>query len=238
MSRFAKSIIFLSALWLVSCIDSHEEVWIDGNGAGRAEITYMLPRSALITQGGRDGLHSTVEKLIGESKDLRDTKVEITEENDRIRVFVSLAFDSVLKVSELVTVEALAGLPPAARHFVGETDIKMEGRDVRVTRTISPGKALPGSGFMPASEWKGHQLRYTIHLPQAVVDSNATRTENKGRTLIWEVPLADAISKPVVTRFEARIPIPLWVIAILTFLVVLAGSLLHRRIKRRRADRA
>lgn len=238
MSRFVRFIIFLSALWLVSCIDSHEEVWIDGNGAGRAEITYLVPRAAVITQGGRDGLRATVEKQIGAAEGLRDTKIEITEENDRIRVFVSLAFDSVLKVSELVTAEALAELPPAARYFAGETDIQIKGRDVRVTRTISPGKALPGSGLLPVSEWKGHQLRYTIHLPQAVLDSNATRTENKGRTLIWEVPLADAISKPVVTRFETRIPIPWWAIAILTSLVVLSGWLLHRRIKRRRADRA
>jgi len=238
MSRLARFSVVLTALWLVSCIDSHEEVWIDGDGGGRAEITYIVPRSAVITQGGREGLRATVQKQIGATEGLRDTKIEITEENDRIRVFVSLAFDSVLKLSELATVETVAELPPAARHFAGETDIQVKGRDVRVTRTISPGKALPGSSFMPASRWNGHQLRYTIHLPQAVLNSNATRTENMGRTLIWEVPLADAISKPIVTSFETRIPIPWWAIAVLTSLVVLSVWLLLRWIKRRRALRA
>jgi len=233
ITRLAHFIVALTALLLSSCIDSHEEVWINGNGSGRAEITYVVPKSAAMTQGGKEGIRAVVEKQISLAEGLRDTQIEITEEGDRIKVFVRVAFDSVLKLSELTTGPAAEQMTPAAKHFSGETDIRYKGRDVQVTRKISPGRAMPGASFMPTSTWKGHQLRYTMHLPQAALHSNATRTENQGRTLIWEIPLADAISKPIITRFETRIPIPWWSLVILTLLVILSGWFLRRWMKRR-----
>ena len=42
-------------------------------------------------------------------------------------------------------------------------------------------------------------------------DSNATRTEDAGRTLIWEYPLAEALKQPFAMHFKAKVPIPEWV---------------------------
>lgn len=131
--------------------------------------------------------------------------------------------------------DSLKKLPSSATHLSGKFAIKLRGRDLDLTRTISPSSALPGAGFLPASTFAGHQLSYIIHLPLAAKQSNATRTEDNGKTLIWDFPLDRAIKQPVTTHFIAPIPIPNWVIVIITFvLLLLSGfaAIIFCRLKR------
>jgi hypothetical protein len=233
LDKIPRFLAALAACLLASCIEGHEEVWIHADGSGRAEVTYLIPAKAAVARGGPDGFRQSIEKELAVIDGFRETKVEVTRQDERLRIFVSLAFDSALALRELTTAEGASALSPAARHFSGETDIRFKGLNVEVTRTMSPGKALPGAGFLPASNWQGRQLRYTMHLPQAVLASNATRVENHGRTLVWEIPLADAIAAPVVTRFETRVPIPWWAYAVLAGAVTVPlGWWLRRRMAR------
>ncbi len=132
--------------------------------------------------------------------------------------------------------DSLKKLPSSATHLSGKFAIKLRGRDLDLTRTISPSSALPGAGFLPASKFAGHRLSYIIHLPLAAKQSNATRTEDDGKTLIWDSPLDWAIKQPITTHFIAPIPVPSWLISaiIIVFVIILViGILILRKFKKR-----
>ena len=98
--------------------------------------------------------------------------------------------------------------------------MKRDLLDVDFTRTVSPAKALPVA-FIPSSEFEDRKLTYIVHLPVPVVETNANRVEDGGRTLTWEQPLTAAIRTPIIVHFKAKIPLPPWLIAGIWGVVIL-----------------
>ena len=90
---------------------------------------------------------------------------------------------------------------------------------------------------MPASRLAGHRMISIIHLPAPALDSNATRTADGGRTLVWDTPLAEAVKRPVVSRFKMNIPIPPWAVAAVSLTIAAAAGLLLVYFLRRRRRR-
>lgn len=204
----------IMACFLVSCIDGREEVWMEPDGSGRAEITYSFPAKAARLHGGADGVRRMVGDFLAKNPGISSSTHDVIPVGDRLKVRVLARFDSVLALRKVTAAGAVAKLPPAAKYWVGEVDYQINGRTVDFARTLSPGLSLPGASFMPASVFEGRSLVYIIHLPMAPQSSNANRTENSGQTLVWEVPLAQALRKPVSTRFVTRIPIPGWLLGV------------------------
>jgi len=155
-----------------------------------------------------------IEAWLARQPRVRREACEVATTGDRTRVRVRLAFDSVLQLTELSTPEATAALPSSFRHLAGVFDLRMSGRDVELTRTLSPGKVFFGGLFAPKDEFAGRRLVYTLHLPVAALESNATRTSDDGKTLVWDFALADGLKQPLVTRFKARAPLPAWLIPV------------------------
>jgi len=201
-----------AACLLTSCIDCYEEIWLETDGSGRADISYTLPAAAAKFQGGEDGVRSMVANFLAETKAIHASDCEVTTEGDRLKIRVLVSFDSALDLKEISSGGSMENLPSSATNLAGKVEVGVKGRTVDLTRTISPGAALPGSIFMPASAFEGHRLVYVIHLPMAAIESNATRTADGGRTLVWDFPLAQAVRTPVVTRFKALIPLPPWLL--------------------------
>lgn len=215
--RFETPIIRLlavaTACLLVSCIDGHEEVWLNADGSGRADITYSLPAAAARFQGGENGVKKMLGDFLSQTPALRSPTYEVTTIDGRLTVHVQASFDSALDLKDISKGESMGKLPSSATGLTGSTLVTVSGRTVDFSRTISAGDALPGSSFMPASQFDGHRLTYIMHLPLAAMESNATRTENEGRTLVWDIPLAQAIKGPFATRFKANVPVPVWLLA-------------------------
>ncbi len=206
-------IALLVACLLTSCIDCHEEIWLEADGSGRADISYTLPAAAAKFQGGEAGVRKQIEKFLAETKEIKSSACEVTTEGARLKIRVRAVFDSALDLKEISTGRSMAELPSSATNLAGKVAVSVIGRTVDLTRTISPGAALPGAAFMPASTFHRHRLVYIIHLPMAAKESNATHTEDGGRTLVWDFPLAQAIKTPITTRFRAEIPLSRWAIA-------------------------
>lgn len=211
VAKFFRMLAAAGCLLLVSCIDGREEFWLNADGSGRADITYSLPAAAARFQGGAEGVQAMVEKMLANAKALTHQRCEVTTKADRLTIHVSASFRSVRDLKTATRDESRKKLPPAATHLAGKFRITRDGRAIDFTRTISAGRALSGSAFMPASQFKGRNLRYIVHLPVAAGETNATRVSDGGRTLSWDFPLAQAIKGPVDTRFTATIPIPAWV---------------------------
>ncbi len=217
---------------LVSCIDGREEIWIHADGSGRADLTYTVPALAAELQGGRMGLTRMLQDFSQRTPSLTAFGYDLTESNDRLTIHVIANFASALALKEVTKGDSLAKLPAAASELAGEVNVNLAGRTVDFSRTIAAGKALPGAFFMPASSFAGRNLTYIIHLPEPTVESNATRIEDGGRTLIWEVPLTDAISTPFTLHFKSRLPLPAWLLLVVTLVLVLVAIFMRRMLRK------
>jgi hypothetical protein len=240
MGRFLRLTAIAACCLLVSCIDGREEIWLNSDGSGRADVTYSLPAAAARFHGGEQGVSQLLEKFLKNTPALTSSAHEVTTEGDRLRIRVRASFDSALDLQKIPTSGSLSSMPASVNKLAGEVKVGISGRTVDFTRKISPGEALPGAVFMPASQFEGHHLSYIIHLPTEAVESNATRTEDQGRTLVWEYPMSQAIRTPFTTRFKAKIPIPTWLpvaAGIATPLAALLAFVSIRRIRSARKSR-
>lgn len=214
-----------TACLLVSCIDGREEVWLNADGSGRSDVTYSIPALAANFHGGENGVRKMLAEFLGKTPALKNPTCEVTSTDERMTIRVQASFDSALELKDISKCESVGKMPSSATCLIGSTCVSLNGRTVDFSRTIDAGSALPGSSFMPVTQFEGHRLSYIIHLPQAAMESNATRIDNGGRTLVWDFPLAQAITGPVTTSFKAKVPIPWWVLASAGAFTIAAGAL-------------
>jgi hypothetical protein len=228
-------LIIAIAACLSSCIDSREEYWLEADGSGRAEITYHLPAAAAAVHGGESGLREMIAGFLKETPEFTNSACEVVIEEMRVRIKINIAFDSALALRDIGNGASMKTLPAAATHLAGEVTAGLHGRTLEYIRKISASKALPGAAFLSAAQLEGYRMTYIMHLPSVPMESNATRVENAGRTLVWDIPLSQALKSPVVTRFKMQIPIPWHLVA--TIAVPLSGVACATVLLRRRKQR-
>jgi hypothetical protein len=217
---------------LSSCIDGREEVWLEADGSGRADVTYSIPSAAARLQGGETGIRRMIEEFLKNTPSISSSSCAVTTEGDRLKVQVEARFDSALDLKNISAGSAIKKLPPAANGLTGEIQAEVRGLSVDFARTMRLGDALPGFQLIPASQLAGRNLTYIIHLPTAATDSNASRTENSGHTLIWEFPLSEALQGPITTRLTAPLPIPNWATVTISVLGILLLAFIVRKLIR------
>lgn len=217
---------------LASCIDGHEEYWIDSHGGGRAEIRYSIPESFARMEGGDAGIREIVGNFLKETPAITTSDYEVVTANKVTTVTLHAKFDSALKLADVANGPSSRNLPVSASHLLGEITAVTKGRTVELTRKTTPAQAIPGADWMPDASFEGKTLTYIIHLPNAAGESDATRTADDGRTLIWEIPLAKTLKSPAVIHFKMEIPIPWSIIgAVAITVAVLIGAWFLRRRK-------
>ncbi len=241
MAWFRYTLRFLAAsvaCLLVSCIDGREEIWLNADGSGHADVNYTLPAAAARFQGGEAGVRRMLGEFLQNTPAITSSGFEVATEADRLNIHVQGVFKSVRDFKGFASANSLGKLPSSVVNLAGEVKADRHGRTIDFSRTISPGKALPGAVFMPASRFEGRKLIYILHLPQAATESNATRVEDEGRSLVWEFPLSQAIQSPVSTRFKVKIPIPAWLWASAVATISVLGLLAFLGIRKlRRTNR-
>ena len=235
LRSIARILIVAIAGMLSSCIDCREEYWLHADGSGRAEIIYQIPAAAAAVHGGESGVRGMIATFLEQTPQITTSTLEVVTKDKRIQVKLNATFDSALDLKDIISGDHLKTLPSAASPLIGEISADIHGRSLDFSRKISPSRALPGSAFLPASQYQGHRLHYIMHLPAVPTDSNANRMENGGRTLVWDIPLATALRAPLVTRFKMDIPIP-WkfVSAIAIPISLVSGGFILLRIRKSR----
>ena len=219
---------------LASCIDGREEVHLEADGSGKARFEFSMPASAARLYGGDTGIRTLISDITRSNPDLTLHRNEVSSESGRTHITVDLSFRSATSLVQAESIEPPpTKLPAAATHLLGEIQAIVDGRTVNLTRSMSPARAIPGATLMPASQFSGHRLQTIVHLPSPARHSNATRTENQGRTLIWDYSLADAIQSPIEQQLEVAFPLPIKTILGGTLAVALAGFLTVRTFSRR-----
>jgi hypothetical protein len=158
---------------------------------------------------------------------LRLDSLTLTPNGDRMEMVAHLSTDSLLWLRDVAKNRALRNIPETTTDFAGAFKVKMEDLKVDFCRTISIGHALGFTALAISDEDREKRHLYcAIHLPLPAIESNATRTEDGGRTLIWDNTLGDALKSPLVTRFRAPIPLPRWLVPAATGAAVALGLIL------------
>jgi len=236
-SSVTRGLLLAITAMLGSCLDIREEYWFHGDGGGRADITYRISAVAARMYGGEAGIRRMIDGFLADTPALTSSRYEVVTEGSRMRVTLHFNFASALDLEHVASGPSLSHLPAAATSLLGNIRLETRGTTMDFAREISPEKALPEAVFLPASQFAGHHLVYIMHLPAAVVESNATSVLDGGRTLVWDMPLEQALKAPFVTRFKARIPIPWRLVISIALPLVLVGGLAFRylrQIRRRR----
>ena len=225
LRRAASVLLAISCALLTSCINGREEIWVNADGSGRAEILYDVPAAAARFKGGPAGIETLVGSLL---QGMSPSTHSVETQGDRLQIKAAFSFDSAEKLSSLTASISDQKMPPPIEHLAGKFLLSRSLNSVDFSRTISAGKAIP-TVFISPAEFTNRSLTYIFHLPVTPVESTASRTADGGRTLIWERPLAVALREPVVIRFKANFPIPLLIfaaagaaIAVILGLIVLA----------------
>ena len=188
-------------------------------------------------QGGEAGIRKTIHGFLRDNPAITSSSYQVSTTDGRTQVQLGLGFDSALDLRDLAASQSLRNLPGVATDLAGKIETGLQGRTLDFRREISAGKALPGAAFLPPSQCEALRMVYIMHLPEPVEQSNATRVMDGGRTLVWDLPLRQALKAPVVTQFKMKLPIP-WRIAGaimlgISFACVLA-ILLRRNSRKRR----
>ena len=235
MNRLSKILAALVGMALSSCLDTREEIWVGADGSGAARINISVPAAAASIHGGEDGVKTLIGDFIAATPSVTTHLLATRVEDDMLFIDLTITFANALELVEDTSAPALGKLPAAGAELVGRSEISFEGLDVLFTRTTDLPKAIPGAAFIPRSQLVGHSVTTIIHLPKAASAHNATSTADGGRTLIWETPLAGALSAPRTTAFTMPLPIPWLFIGSLAllFLLLLAGLIHHLRRRKR-----
>lgn len=239
MNRFAKTVAALAALFcmgLSSCLDTREEIWVGADGSGAARINISVPASAAAIHGGEDGVKKLIGDFIAATPSVTTHLLETRVEDDMLFIDLTITFANALELIEETSGPALGKFPAAGAELVGRSEISFEGLDLSFTRTTDLTKAIPGAAFIPRSKLDGHSVTTIIHLPKAATAHNATSTQDSGRTLIWETPLAGALSGSRTTAFTMPLPIPwLFIGSLALLLLLLLAALIHHLRRRKKA---
>lgn len=222
----------LAAFLCASCVDSREEIWLDPTGSGRAKITVTLPTSIITLRGGPDALRTMIGQLFSPIATVSDLRQDFSTLGSDSIIELSFRFASALSLlEELEKSTQNEKIPPALRHILGHARFQTKGLSFIAERRIDVPKAIPAARFLPASH-TDHRFVTILHLPIKATTHNATRTEDHGKTLIWEMPLSSALQAPHIQRVVIRPPIRL--IILLCSCLLLTATLTIWLVRKRR----
>lgn len=226
----------LATLLVSSCLDSHEEVWINADASGKAQVRIALPLHIANANGGEQELKALITDYFESTPAFTSYSVATSVAGDQMVIDLHMTFDNAFDLKDLSTNPVYEQLPDAADDLLGITKVEIDGTKLNFLRTIDLTQAIPGSVLIPKDQLKGHKLTTIIHLPIAASSHNADFSDKSGKTLIWTTPLATALRKPVNQVFTMEIPMPWFSISLITAGVLLiAGTVvfyLRRRLKR------
>jgi len=220
--------LLVCALSLSSCLDSHEEVWLNPDASGAARIKLAIPAAAVAFYGGEEGVKKLVEEFTAATPAITSHALETEITDGRLHVDFAATFANALDFLNAASATGGPEIPPVGKEMMGKTDINFSGLSLVFKRRIEMSKVIPGALFIPASQLAGHSVTTIVHLPKAASSHNADSTADGGRTLTWSTSLATALKKPVERNFTMPLPIPWTTISVIVILLlILLATLIY-----------
>jgi len=203
-----RALTAVAAVLATACVDVDEEFRLTPTGAGEAAIRVSMPAGVLRLQGGEEGVEKLLDDFLTRRPGIKSMGYQVSVKNGRAHLDARFRFDSADELIDAMSAPADVGLPRVVSGILGSAKLETDWLSVRFSRVIDPGESLAGARLLPGMVLGDHRIRTTLHLPARVESSNATRVENDGRTLVWDVRLADAVERPMHQEFIMPVPVP------------------------------
>ena len=166
---------------MVSCLDCHEEIWLNADGSGKARIEVSIPTQAARIHGGQSGVEKQVAEYLKETPEFRSYDVSVSTKKDRLHIRIAVSFDNAMDLSQTTTGASFEKLPAAARDLAGHADVRFKGLKILYHRRIDLTRAIPGSAWIPHDQLKHHAIETVLHLPVAAAHGKSHNGEKKQR---------------------------------------------------------
>ena len=234
----------LLSLFLMSCIEGEEEIWLEPDGSGRIEATYRIPTVVAQKIGNPDELVEILKDAAA-----RDPHVELTSvSHEAGRGGITLKFSGTFDdLRQLATFPQRQLRDPAkpdkrvkAEVLFGETDLDISPRGIFYDRQVDISWLLKSSPAAKAivrvpALMGDSSFHYTLNLPAPARESNSTARSRDGRKLEWHFLLKEHVEEPMHLTARGGLPLPrsLWLLplAVLILLVVIQNRRARKRIR-------
>jgi hypothetical protein len=213
--------LFPVLLLLMGCIQYDEEMWLNRDGSGRAQMHITVNSNYQNTDtiskyANIDGIH------------LLNFKTYRNDDNSYY--IIELKFDNLKAFNELNDQDAIA-------HFIGKSEIiKQKGGLLKFKRVISLGSTEIDDEDQMADLFQtiftvNRNWRYTLHLPYSIVTANTdpSNIDYKNKTVKWNYEIAYLWNKDRIMEvtMDRKIPFFLFYIG-LPALILLVLLILWR----------
>ena len=155
----------LAIMLVSSCLDSHEEVWINADASGKAQVRIALPLHVANANGGEKELKALITDYFDSTPAFTSHSVTTSVTDDQMVIDVLMTFDDIFDLKDPATNPVYEQFPDAADDLLGTAKVEIDGSKLNFLRTIDLTKAIPGSVLIPKDQLKGHKLTTIIHLP-------------------------------------------------------------------------
>jgi len=218
------------AIWVLPCLLSgcagfYDEIFLKADGSGSYRLTVFVKKGG----AGEDleKLRSTVRESaarVAAAAGFTLTSVEVKRDGPLLAVEVMADFPSLsVFANPALCVSADAG----QWSFVVPREAIF--RDGRFTAHVLRGSAPPRDHAMRAA-LKGHEARFTVHLPGEVVGGNGQPMQGSAN---WSFPLDRLCDAPIQMIAVAKSSFPVWPVALGGLLVAGLAVLVRSAFRKR-----
>ncbi|MDB4460909.1 hypothetical protein N9118_07540 [Akkermansiaceae bacterium] len=235
LSRFLHFLFAIPILFLTSCIEGEEEIWIDWDASGKIRAHYEFPPILRVRLGNPKVFIIAIRDL-----DKREEGIEIQElffeqVGSKLVFHLEATFGDVTELQKILERNADilikdTGMDPAqSEAIVGSMSLAMQGLNISFQREILLDGMFPERAIKNPQYLGSSNFRYQIHLPFPVKSSNAHAVTNDGKSLEWIFLLKEHTQEPLEMSLNTRIALPWWIWAIAIILILIVTWLIWRR---------
>lgn len=190
------------AIFLLSgCLDYSEEIWLNSNESGRAEIIVKLPPETaaswlplLKAFGGNRPFPELAASKWGGIPGIKLVRAEETKQGDTLIWTINVEFEQFDKFIRWMDEESLASAGGKASFssdvFFGKENGSLAYRRIKKATQPMDGNALLGVALLGMSDDKSplasHYFTYRVHFPNRVISTNGRITDKSERVVEWK----------------------------------------------------
>jgi len=225
LSRFLHFLSAIPLLFLTSCIEGEEEIWINWDASGKIRAHYEFPPILRVKLGDPKAFIIALRDLDEREEGIEIQELSFEQVGSKFVFHLEATFDDVTELQEIsernadTLVEAIAG----------SMSLAMQGLNISFQREILLDGMFPERVIRNPQYLGSSNFRYQIHLPFPVKSSNAHAVTNDGKSLEWIFLLKEHTQEPMEMSLDTRIILPWWIWAIAIILILIGTWLIWRR---------
>jgi hypothetical protein len=228
-------------LFLNSCIEGEEEIWIEKDRSGKAQIRITMPTLLFKRLPNWETLSEDADCCAKKTRGVKLKRFSVDSTPARTVVSGKISFDDARRIEPfLSSLFQEQGLQTSSGEDLSRNVIvSTHFPNLHFHRNIGLRNFAKKQKIPPfALGLLGEQSRFysVMHLPTAVKTHNADIISGDRRTLEWEFPVADLLQKKVTMTFVAPLPYLFSsFLALAALLLSLFGTIIWRTRRRKKS---